>query len=243
MITRLLIGKDRTFVQRDNGAVDTHLGRVEADAVNSAADGAVVLSNRREAFTILTPTWLDRYQRMKRGAQIMTLKDLGFIAAACGIGPDSSVGDAGAGTGAAAIFFSRIAKHVHSFDLRADHLELAKKNAELMGCQNVTFEERDIYEGVPDNQYDVFVLDNPTPWKALSHIIPAMKIGGHIVSYTPTILQASEFANAVHQDERLHYRKTVELIERQWNAKDLSVRPSSDAIGHTGFLVFCRRIR
>ena len=240
MITRLLVGKERVFYQHDNKAVDTRFGRVEAGAINNAKDGEEVLSNTHEKFTVLTPSWLDLYKKLERGPQLMTLKDLGYIAAETGLGPNSVVAEAGTGTGAAAIYFSRITKQVYSFDIEQKHLELGMKNAKMLEADNIVFEQRDIYESLPDHEYDLLLLDNPEPWRALKHY-QSLKIGGWIVSYTPTVVQAAQFVDNLPQ--ALRHDRTVELIERSWHAEGQRVRPSSDSIGHTGFLVFARRIQ
>jgi tRNA (adenine57-N1/adenine58-N1)-methyltransferase catalytic subunit len=243
MITRILVAKDgRYYYQRDKQAVSTHLGNIPAAVINDAADGAEILSNVNEKFTVLTPTFLDLYRRLERGPQLMMLKDLGVIAAETGMGQESVVGDAGTGTGAAAIYFARIAKHVFSYDIVPEHNELGKRNAAMLAMNNITFAVHDVYESIPNEGFDVFVLDNPEPWNALKSY-DSIKIGGWIVGYLPSINQAAAFANAIQEDSRWQYRKTVELIEREWAVKGLRVRPSSDAIGHTGFLVFARRIR
>lgn len=243
MITRILIGKEgRFFYQHDRGAVTTHFGKVEASSINDAADGVEVLSNTHEKFILLTPTWLDQYKKLSRGPQIMLLKDLGVVAAETGMGPQSVVGDAGTGTGAAAIYFSRIAKQVYSYDIEQEHVNLGKKNAEQLGATNITFAVHNVYDSIPDHQFDVFVLDNPEPHHALAHV-SSIKIGGWIVAYLPSINQTAQFATAAQENKQLLYVKTVELIEREWAIKGLRVRPSSDAIGHTGFLVFARRIQ
>lgn len=243
MITRILIAKDgRYFYQHDSKDVSTHRGHLAAAVINDAADGTVIESNLREQYTIISPSFLDRYRRLERGPQLMTLKDLGFIAAEVGLGQESIVGEAGTGTGASGIYFARIAKQVYSFDIVPEHLELGKRNAEKLGMQNITFAMQDVYESIPDHQYDLLLLDNPEAWRALPHLA-SVKIGGWIVAYLPSINQAAQFANAAQENEQLQYRKTVELIEREWSIKGLRVRPSSDALGHTAFLVFARRIR
>ena len=244
-ITRILVDKDgKYYYQYDRKEVSTRFGTVPAVLINDALDGGEVLSNLHEKSTVLTPTWLDRYRRLERGPQLMLLKDLGVIAAETGLGPTSIVGDAGTGTGAAALYFARIAKHVHSFDLEPEHHELGKRNAKELGMNNITFHSHDVYESIiaPDGQYDLFLLDNPEPWRALAHA-DVIALGGWVVAYLPSINQTATFANAVQQDGRFQYRKTIELIEREWAIKELRVRPSSDAVGHTGFLVFARRIR
>ena len=51
-------------------------------------------------FIILDPAFLDHYKRIRRMAQIITLKDIGAIIASTGITKDSNVLDAGSGSGA-----------------------------------------------------------------------------------------------------------------------------------------------
>lgn len=245
MITRILIdAKGKYYYQRDGKDVSTHFGMVKAADLAAVPDGGTIKSNLNEVCTVVTPTWLDHYRTMKRGPQIMLLKDLGVIAAETGIGPESIVGDAGTGSGAAACYFARIAKHVHSFDVEAEHKAIGERNAQALGANNITFHHHDIYESIPhapEGKFDVFLWDNPEPWRALAHI-DAIAVGGWIVAYLPSINQTAQFVNAVLEHPGLQHRKTVELIEREWAIKGLKVRPSSAALGHTGFLVFVRRI-
>jgi tRNA (adenine57-N1/adenine58-N1)-methyltransferase len=161
------------------------------------------------------------------------------------MGPESIVGEAGTGSGAAACYFARIVRQVYSFDVVPEHVALGQANAKALGLENVSFATHDIYTGIPapsEGEYSVFVLDNPEPWNALPYLRDRIAIGGWIVGYLPSINQTATFANALQEAEGFQYRKTVELIEREWAVKGMRVRPSSDAIGHTGFLVFARRI-
>jgi tRNA (adenine57-N1/adenine58-N1)-methyltransferase catalytic subunit len=243
MITRILVDKNGDYLyQHDRKDVSSKFGMVKAAVINDAPDGAEVISNTHEKFILLTPTFLDQYRRLERGPQIMMLKDLGVVAAETGMGAESIVGDAGTGSGAAALYFARIAKHVYSYDVVQEHHEIGKRNATLLGTTNVTFAVHDVYESIPNHEFDVFVLDNPEPWRALAHY-ESVKIGGWFVAYIPSVNQAAAFANAVQEMPQLQYRKTVELMERHWAIKGTRVRPSSDAVGHTGFLVYARRIR
>jgi tRNA (adenine57-N1/adenine58-N1)-methyltransferase catalytic subunit len=243
MITRILVDKDgKYYYQHDKKAITTRFGMVPADTINNASDGDEVLSNTHEKLIVISPTFLDLYRKIERGPQIMMLKDLGVIAAETGLGPESIVGEAGTGSGAAALYFARIVKRVHSYDIVQEHVEIGRKNAKTLGTENVSFELHNVYESVPDHQFDLLLLDNPEPWNALKSFA-SVKIGGWIVGYLPSINQTATFASAIQQHPQLQYRKTVELIEREWAIKELRVRPSSDSVGHTGFLVFARRIR
>ena len=245
MITRILVDREgKYFYQQDGQDVSTHFGMIRADALAIVADGSTVLSNTNQVFTVLTPTWLDIYRRLKRGPQIMMLKDLGVVAAETGIGRDSIIGDAGTGSGAAACYFAHIAKRVYSYDIVPEHTAIGEANAKLFGYTNVSFAVHDVYDSIPapeEGQYDLFLLDNPEPWRALPHA-DVIKIGGWIVGYLPSINQTAEFVNQVLLNPKFQHRKTVEVIERDWAIKGLKVRPSSAALGHTGFLVFVRRI-
>lgn len=249
-ITRILIDKDgKQYYQKDARKVSTHFGEVPAEDINNAMDGDTILSSTHEKLTVITPVWLDHYKRLTRGPQIMLLKDLGVIAAETGMGSESVVGDAGTGSGAAACYFARHVKHVTSFDVVPEHTAIGQKNADELGLTNVTFITHDVYTGIPpalvggkETMYDVFVLDNPEPWLALPHL-GALKIGGYVVGYLPSINQTAEFARALQEHPQFQYARTVELMERVWAIKGMRVRPSSDSIGHTGFLVFARKIR
>jgi len=52
-----------------------------------------------------------------------------------------------------------------------------------------------------------------------------------------------DFVNELHKHDQLLYLKTVEIIERLWEIEGRRVRPKSTGIGHSGFIVFARKIR
>jgi len=107
--------------------------------------GSKVKSGSHE-FIILDPVFLDHYKRIKRGAQIITLKDIGAIIAHTGINKVSVVLDAGSGSGALACFMGMIAKKVISYDKDNRSLEIARGNVELLGIKNIIVNEGDIYD-------------------------------------------------------------------------------------------------
>ena len=49
-----------------------------------------------------------------------------------------------------------------------------------------------------------------------------------------------DFVNTL--DESFAYLKTSEIIEREWEVKERKVRPRSQAIGHSGFITFARKL-
>jgi tRNA (adenine57-N1/adenine58-N1)-methyltransferase len=202
--------------------------------------GEVRLGNSE--FIIIPATFLDNYKAMRRDAQIITRKDLGFLYAAVGLTKSSVVLESGAGSGGATIFFAAACKKVYSYEIDAKNLAVAKENVERLGLKNVVFEKKNIYNAreVKVKNTDLVLLDVPEPWRALASARKAARLGGHIVAYTPSITQASSFVQ--HLEEGLLFERTVEIIDRDWRLKGDAVRPVTADIGHTAFLTIVRRI-
>lgn len=193
-------------------------------------------------FIILDPVFLDHYKQIKRGAQIITLKDIGAIIARTGINKNSIVLDAGSGSGALACFMGMIAKQVISYDHDKRSLEIARGNVELLGVKNIIIKEGDIYDHkkINEKNIDVFVLDVPEPWKAMKTAQKVLRIGGFLAVYLPNINQVQEFVKALPEEFLLE--KTIEIIEREWVVDEKRVRPATKDFGHTGFLTFARKL-
>lgn len=204
-------------------------------------DGSSIKSGMGKEFVILTPGFVDLFKRLKKLPQTIPTKDLGFILAETGVGRKSICVDAGTGSGALASFLALHCKHVYTYDIREDHIQVAAENFKTLGIKNITQRTGDITKGIREKKADLLTLDLPEPWLALKHL-QALKIGGWIVSYSPTVPQVMDFVSACQKDERLLVVKTVELIERLWEVSERRVRPKSSPIGHSGFLTFVRRV-
>lgn len=76
------------------------------------------------------------------------------------------------------------------------------------------------------------------PWKAIENCKKALKQSGYLVAYITNIYQLTTLMN---NKSRLYVEKIVEVIERDWIFDKLRIRPKSNIIGHTGFLVFLRK--
>lgn len=215
------------------------------DGTFSAADlqkkNTSICTKQGTAFFILDAAFLDVYEKMQRGPQIITLKDIGLIITNTGINKDSIVVDAGAGSGALCCFLAHVAKKVTSYELREDFLKIVEQNKEALALSNLIVKNKDIYEGIDEKNVDVVTLDLPEPWKAIAPASKALKPGGYLVSYSPTIPQTSDFVEQCAQHPFIHL-KTCELIEREWEFDRRKIRPHSSIINHTGFLTFMRKV-
>ena len=173
---------------------------------------------------------------------MIPLKDIGGIIAFAGIGRNSLVLDLGTGSGGLALFLAHIAKKVVSYDINDEHIRIAEGNAKRLKIRNLKVKKKDACRGFDEKDADLVTIDIPNPWDAIKAAQNALKLGGFLVSYSPTLLQSAEFVNRIGDNPSFIHLKTVELIEREWVIKGRSVRPSSNVL-FSGFLSFCRRIR
>src|SRR3989344_164146 len=243
-IKKILITKQgRKFYARDlSQDLHTQYGFIKKEDLKKAKEGDLLKSNTNREFYIFNPQFIDLYRKIKRDAQIIPLKDIGFIIAETGINKSSKVLDAGSGSGALACFLAATAKEVVTYEIREDFIEIVKSNIEFLGLKNVKIKNIDIYQKIDDKNIDVVILDLPEPWKALENCAKALKAGGFLVSYSPSVPQVADFVNAVRKNENFVYLKTSEIAEREWEVEERKVRPKSRGIGHSGFLSFARKV-
>ncbi|PIN81704.1 hypothetical protein COV13_00340 [Candidatus Woesearchaeota archaeon CG10_big_fil_rev_8_21_14_0_10_32_9] len=236
---KIILNKSEKYYVESDSDFNYNYGSIKAKTIKGSE-----LRSGKDTFYVFDPVFLDNYKKIKRLAQIITLKDVGAIIANTGINRDSEVIDAGAGSGALSCFLAKIAKQVDSFDVEDKNLEVAKKNAKLLGIDNVTYAKGDVYNKEEfknkNNTYDVFTLDVPEPWRALDSAYDVLKVGGYLVIYAPNITQIQE--TVLKLNKKMLHEKTIEIIEREWSVKDKVLRPVTKDFGHTAFLSFVRKI-
>ncbi len=206
-------------------------------------DGSLIKSSKGKEFTIISSDFIDDYKRIRRGSQIITLKDIGYIITETGLNKNSKVVDAGAGSGALACYMAYLCKEVVTYEIKDESYDITKDNIKFLGLNNVKLKKKNIHKGIDEKDVDIITLDLPDPWNAIGAADKALKIGGFLVVYLPNIIQVSDFVNEIKKYDNFIVIKTIELIERSWKIKGRIARPKSEGIGHTGFLTFCRKIR
>ncbi|MGM5484722.1 MAG: tRNA (adenine-N1)-methyltransferase [Nanobdellota archaeon] len=236
-IKKILMTKEgrKFFIKDTNKDFHTQYGYISKDDFRKRRPK----TNTGKELSCFKPFFHDLYKKMKRGAQIIPLKDLAMIIAETGINNDTVVIDAGSGSGALSLYVAKFAKQVYSFDIREDHLKIAEENRKFLGIKNLKYEKHDIYESIP-YKGDVITLDVPEPWKVIDHAAKALRPGGFLVSYSPSIPQIADFVNSI--DERFVHLKTIEVSNREWEIDGRRVRPKTKGLGHSGFLAIIRRI-
>ncbi len=242
-IKKILLTKQgkKFFVRDTENDFHTQYGFVKAKELKKK-DGSKVKTNTKKELTIFNPSFIDVYKKIKRDAQIIPLKDIGLIIAETGIGKESKVIDAGSGSGALACFLAHLVKEVTTYEIREDFINIVKKNIELLDLKNIKIKKKDIYDGITEKNADLIVLDLPEPWKAIDSAKKALKVGGFLASYSPSVPQTMDFVNSINADKDFVHIKTSEIIEREWEVDGRKVRPKSQGIGHSGLISFCRKI-
>ena len=86
------------------------------------------------------------------------------------------------------------------------------------------------------------ILDLPEPWRVVPHALNALRPGGIVAAYTPSIIQAQQTVKALELAGQFAQIETMEAFYRPWYIKDAAVRPVQQMVAHTAFLTFARRV-
>ena len=221
----------------------THAGILDHGAIIGQDEGTSVVGSTGRAFLVLRPTLADVVLKMPRGAQVIYPKDLGAILVAADIGPGQRVLEAGVGSGALSMTLLRAGASVVGYEIREDFALHARQNVEAMLGEDVDYrvEIRDVTEAIDERGLDRILLDMPEPWRVLPQAALALRPGGILLAYLPTINQTAELRRAL-DDAPFGLAETMELLRRTWHVEARSVRPDHRMVGHTGFLTTARRL-
>ena len=230
---KLIITKDGRKYLKEETNVSLNEGNIKKVKLgkNKTHSGKTVYA--------INPSFTDLIRKIKRGPAIVLNKDIGLIITETGINKNSFAVDAGAGSGYLAASLANICKKVVTYENRKEFFKIASKNFEFLKLKNIKIKQKDIYKGISERNIDLITLDLMEPWKVLKYASKSLKLGGFLVCYLPTINQVSKLIKSIK--EPFMIVKTSELIERKWETNKM-LRPESRMIGHTGFLVFIRKI-
>lgn len=236
-------GRRYLITLRVGASFHTHVGIVEHDRLIATPEGSTVLGSTGRRFVVVRPTLADAVLKMPRGAQVIYPKDLGAILIEADIAPGMRVLEAGVGSGALSMALLRTGADVVGYELREDFAERARANVEAMMGTGARYrvELRDVYEGIEEVGLDRILLDLPEPWRVLPHATSALRPGGILCAYLPSINQTAQLRAAMEL-HGIGMASTLEVLHRTWHIEDRSVRPDHRMVGHTGFLTTGRRL-
>ncbi len=222
----------------------THAGTLAHDELIGAPEGVTVRTSRGMRFTAVRPTLAEYVLEMPRGAQVIYPKDLGPILMLADVQPGARLLESGVGSGALTMALLRAVGrdgHVTAYEVRPDFAERATYNVQRFLGEGLPLDVqvRDCYEGIESTELDRVLLDLPEPWQVVEHAARALRPGGILVSYLPTIGQVSRLREALDATP-FGLARTIEVLQRGWHVERGSVRPDHRMVAHTGFLTQAR---
>ncbi len=219
------------------------VGVLEAEKLEASLGHRIVVGGK--PILVLRASSRDLRETIERGAQTLTPKDLAAVLYLADVLPGRRVAEAGSGSGGLTIALAMAvgpSGRVYSYDNRAEALALARANVDRAGLRDtVEFRSRDVRTGFEEEDLDTVVLDLPDPWAAVPAAWDALRACGHLATFSPNMEQVKETVSAIRRHPFIDVR-TVELIEREMEVREVGVRPSFAALGHTGYLTFARKV-
>lgn len=223
----------------------THVGFVPHSDIAGRDEGSFALATRGAKYRLLRPTLEDFVLQMPRGAQVIYPKDLAPICMLADIGPGVRVFETGLGSGALSMTMLRYGAEIVGYEIREDFLNRARTNVRgFLGAEALDRYDthlRDAYEGLDVGVVDRVVLDLPEPWRIVPHAETALRPGGILLAYTPSITQAVRTREALDRGCWVE-RRTMEVLHRGWHIEGQAVRPDHRMVAHTAFLTVARFI-
>lgn len=226
----------------EGGEFHNHTGIAAHDDIIGSVEGSTFRTTHGAWLLALRPTLNDIVLKMPRGAQVIYPKDIGAIVVMADIRPGVRVLESGVGSGALSMGLLRAGAEVVGYELRDDFAARAQENVSRFApdvAPNYRVEMRDCYDGIEERYLDRVVLDLPEPWRVVPHAETALRPGGILVAYTPTIGQAATLRQRL-DESRFSFAETLEVLQRTWHIEGQSVRPDHRMVAHTGFLTSAR---
>jgi tRNA (adenine57-N1/adenine58-N1)-methyltransferase len=233
------------MVKAESGkSFHTHKGYIKFEELIGKEYGTTILSSLGFEIVALKPLLRDYIMKSSRQTQITYPKDIALIVMFSGVGPGSHVVEAGTGTGAlttALAFYVKPKGKVYSYEIRPEFLETARKNLKRAGLDDYAeLKNKDITAGIDETDVDAVILDLATPWLVIPHAYATLKPSGTIVSFSPTIDQIVNTAEALNERGFVDV-ETIECLMRGMQIERGKTRPQTLMTAHTGYMIFGRK--
>ena len=191
----------------------------------------------------------DKTNYLKRSAQIITKKDIGYILIRSSINSSSNILEAGSGSASLTIWFSRFCKFVKTFEIEKNHFDICKKNIEDFKCDNVEILNEDLYNFLKTNNskkdlFDLIFLDMLDCEKVFDYNLDILKKGQYICMYIPNITKIVEvFKKIKNREKEFFIEEISEITLREWKIGEKVTHPKNKKeIDFTSFLVFIKKL-
>ena len=244
----LVTGDNKRYLvslREGDAALHTHQGIYYHRDLIGARRGSAVLSTLEQPALVLEPSLRDLIQLIRRGTQIIYPKDAAYLVHRLSLRAGNRVIEAGTGSGGLTLALTWAVAptgKVYTYEARPAIYNLARSNFERVGLlPYIQQYQRDIEAGFDQTDADALFLDVREPWRYLHHVRKALRPDGFFASLLPTTNQVSELLYALEGGAFADI-EVEELLLRRYKPVPDRLRPDDMMNGHTGFLVFARRI-
>lgn len=241
-------GRRHSIVLAPGGSFHTTKGRISHDDLIGRPEGSVVRSAGGVAYLAFRQLLEEFVVTMPRGAAVVYPKDAAHILVQTDIFPGARVLEAGAGSGALTMFLLRAVGptgRVYSYERRADFAAIAAKNVgAFFGAEHPAWTLRvgDLVETIGPEEIDRAILDMLAPWECVDAVADVLVPGGLLCCYVATTTQLGRTIETLRVHGGFTEPDAREYSARDWHAQGLAIRPGHSTSGHTGFLIFARRL-
>ncbi|MBN1898010.1 MAG: tRNA (adenine-N1)-methyltransferase [Spirochaetes bacterium] len=181
---------------------------------------------------------------LKRKTQIVYPKEAFYISHKLDLKSGSKVFECGTGSGSLTmVMATHVAPsgYIYSFEKEKKFYELAKKNLESFKLyNNVKLFNKDIQEGVRFKNFDAAFLDVKEPWRYIDLVYSLLKPSCMLGIIVPTTNQISQLMSAFNN--KFGCLEILEFLQRYYKINPQRIRPDDRMVGHTGYLVFARKV-
>jgi tRNA (adenine57-N1/adenine58-N1)-methyltransferase len=250
------VGNRRLVTLRAGARAHGHKGYLEHDRIIGEPEGVSVRASGGAVYVVFRPRLADYALEMPRKTAIVYPKDVGIILVWADIYPGATVLESGLGSGSLTLALLRAVGptgQVIVYEQRGDMIEPAVTNIRRFVAPgpastiptelpNLVVRERDVYEGIEETDLDRMILDLPEPWRVLPLALDALRPGGIVACYSPSIVQVQRTVEALEASRGFNQIESLEVLYRPWQIKGQAVRPVQQMVSHTAFLTFARRL-
>ncbi len=240
----LMDERGKKYLLKEDREFQTDLGIIKKEQMERATIGDEVVTHLGKKYKIIKPTVNDFIDLMDRRCSILIQKDIGVVLAHTGLGAGDRVIDAGTGAGAIALNFGNVVGEkgkVFSYEIREDFAQVAKKNIDDFGITNIEIKNKDIKQGIDEEEIDLVFLDLPKPFEIFEDVYKNLRLGGWLAVYAPYIQQA-EISYKISKKVGFSDIKILETLEREMEVRPQGTRPKTRMVGHSGYLIFARKL-
>jgi tRNA (adenine57-N1/adenine58-N1)-methyltransferase len=222
-------------------------GYISPEDILNSEEGNVLTASDGLKYHIFKPSIHDYIMYgIKRHTQIVYPKESGYIVLKLDIRSGKVIGEAGSGSGSLTLILSEMVGKegkIITFEINTDFMNNAKKNIERFSkLQNITFVNDDFANSDYTVFFDSFFMDLKEPWFYFEKVNKALKSGGNFGLIVPTTNQITQCINELESNNFL-VDEIIEISHRKYKINPNRLRPEDIMTGHTGYLVFAKKIK